>query len=722
MIELAEYYKEMELKDLIQEGSPIYFFRSTPFTDHGEFNYNGMLTPDFFFKNLFSPIGKCLAYIDEIKNSLINRQHKSILLIGNQGCGKTTFVHYLEQSCLKNAKERGNPTFRFVFFDFDQNTSHPTLSEYIELLSNYLLQLMKSDKETNILLFDLYEKNRVLINQKINASNNIETFFRKFNSIFLLEHASSEEKDDFIKDINVLFFNQILSLITLWHICKCKSQNISKNEIAPLVFCLDNLDVLVNQEIIEQFFKEYFRFVRNIDSIIQKIDDSYIRNSIVSYNRLFTFIFSCRQHTWARVKQHYRHDRPFIHVSTFNKDITDAFDKREILNQRELFIKRNFQGNTGFLEKVASIKQVISDMDSIDGQGHNIYDLFDDDYRQCNLTFESIVKNNPNVITEYEKVKKQSDNKCMNGARGIIYKSIFEEFKKDGLFNQIGVLDLEESTPLVSNARMILNYLNYKTYTKDKNTQKYIRFEKLVEDFKGIIDKDDLNNSLIAMFKLGDDSLWNELIAFNEINDEVVSDCNSTEIFITQAGHEYLDLIATHFEFFNIRVVKKRNCNCPLFSSFSYAKSENSNYVYNFQEIIQNVYDIVNQCCEKMSIYYENVMKAKYENIDKYLTSPYVYSEAKVLHSERIIHTHIRYIDQYRLYLLNNVGLFNLDSKIEINKLLIAFIKNYIEIGDKYTNITSTKSIDVLFPAFLDKIKIIHESDYKDFNTKIDIK
>ena len=88
MIELAEYYKEMELKDLIQEGSPIYFFRSTPFTDHGEFNYNGMLTPDFFFKNLFSPIGKCLAYIDEIKNSLINRQHKSILLIGNQGCGK----------------------------------------------------------------------------------------------------------------------------------------------------------------------------------------------------------------------------------------------------------------------------------------------------------------------------------------------------------------------------------------------------------------------------------------------------------------------------------------------------------------------------------------------------------------------------------------------------------------------------------------------------------
>ena len=95
------------------------------------------------------------------------------------------------------------------------------------------------------------------------------------------------------------------------------------------------------------------------------------------------------------------------------------------------------------------------------------------------------------------------------------------------------------------------------------------------------------------MFKLGDDSSWNELIAFKEIHADEINSCENTEIFITKAGHEYLDLIATHFEFFNIRVIKRKNVDCPLFSEESVTKCRNSSFEYNFQEIISNVCSIV---------------------------------------------------------------------------------------------------------------------------------
>lgn len=160
-----------KLKEKIKNGSALYYYRATPFSEHAEFNYSGDLTEDFFFKHMFSKKGKCDHYISQIKDSLKNNSHKSILLIGNQGCGKTTFVHYLSKECSE---------YNFVFFDFDANTSNPTLEEYIEKLSLYLLDLLKSDKLVNNALYNMFIMNKALINQKINGNNNINSFFNYF--------------------------------------------------------------------------------------------------------------------------------------------------------------------------------------------------------------------------------------------------------------------------------------------------------------------------------------------------------------------------------------------------------------------------------------------------------------------------------------------------------------------------------------------------------------
>lgn len=699
------------LKKMIKNGSALYYYRATPFTEHGEFNYNGALKEDFFFDNMFSKMGKCNTYVSDIKKSLENHNHKSILLIGNQGCGKTTFVHNLSRECSQ---------YKFIFFDFDADTSNPTLEEYIERLSLYLLELLKSNKETNKVFYNLFIKNKNLITQKINANNNINNFFEEFKKTFINNTKKSLE-DDFIKIINALYFNQILSLIILWHLSNVFIAYKSQQEIRKIIFCLDNLDVLVNKEIIENFFREYFRFVRNVDSIIQKLDEDFIKQYNVTYNKLFSFIFCCRQHTWARVKEHYRQDNNFVQISTLERNISDAFDKRKIVKCRNQYILDNKVFYGDFINTVERTKAVLSDMDSTEKYQHNIYDLFDDDYRQCNITFEKLLEENPNLFKDYSKMKDKlsQTNGSLYGARGIIYKALFDKFRECGIFDDIGVLILNERVekPLVSNARMILNYLNVHTYSPNKNNQKYIVFEKVVDAFEGIIDKEDIDNALRAMFRLGYDSPWNELIAFNEIHSKEITDCSGLEVFITKAGHEYLSLIATHFEFFNARVSKKREINIPLFSEQSMQGSEK--YKYHFQETINLVLEAVRGCCKRMSEYYDTVMKKRFATKEEYLQSDYVYSDANVLHGERIIHTHIRYIDTYRLFVLN--GVEDLDERKDVNRILVEFIEEYIKIGEEYPLVLTQISSDMLFPSFNNKIEIIRDSGFEDITTKIDV-
>ncbi len=702
------------MKAKIKENSALYFLRSTPFTEHSELNYNGILKEDFFFKRLFSQEGKYAEYVETINKSLLLHKNKTILLTGSQGCGKTTFVHHLAYECSE---------MDFLFFDFDQDTSHPTLDEYIERLSNYLHSLLceESNAAYNIAFYNLFVTNHTLITQKINAGNNINNFFEKFHDTFILNKPQAISRDNFIIEINNLFFNQILSLIVLWHLSKIVWDG---KEFRPMVFCLDNLDVLVNQEIIERFFKEYFRFIRNIDGIINRLDNSYIRNNGITYNSICSFILVCRQHTWARVKQHYPHNNSTTHLSTLPLNITDAFDKSAILSHRNSYINRNQEFFGEFAANVSNVCSLLNDMDPTAApHRQNIYDLFNNDYRQCTITFEDLLNENPHLLEEYMSVKGRIST-VNQGLRGIIYRALFEKFRRENLLSAIGVLDVNKDYPLVSNARLLLNYLNYATYGQNR----CVPFSRIVADFEGIISKDDIDLSLIAMFDLGFDSSWNELVAFNEINTEIIETCENSELMITTAGHEYLSLVATHFEFFNIRVSSRRHCEAALFSPKSielypqtgrYYECNSKTFVckYNFEEIISNVIKTVEHCCKNMTGFFHKFMAEKYSK-EQYLNSPYVYGDSNVLHGERIIHTHIRYIDNYRLYLLNH---FTTIPPKEINEILVRFIEEYIRIGECYPDVLTGRSTNHLFPAFKKIIQEIKDSDYEIIDRAINV-
>lgn len=474
--------------------------------------------------------------------------------------------------------------------------------------------------------------------------------------------------------------------------------------------------MLVNHDIINGFFEEYFTFVRNIDSILQKIKSQYTNNLKLEYNKIFTFVFSCRQHTWAKVQKLFLHQSNIITLSNFEKNITEAFNKNAILAKRDSYIKNNESFYNEFSNEISNVRALLEDMN----EWNNIYDLFNDDYRQCSITFEKLLDDNPNLLNEYTNLKSKMASKSLYGARGLIYKALFDKFRDEDLFDLIGVLDVESEEPPVSDARIILNYLDYHTY--GYHNKRSVSYDQIVHDFEGVVDKERINYSLIQMFNLGiADSLWNELIAFVEINSDELENCKGTKVFITKAGHEYLDLLSTHFEFFNVRVKKIRKVDAALYSDVNIQKyTGNKNYKYNFQETIQNVIDIVSNCCKKMSKFYEEIMFKRYNGKDKYLNSEFVYNNEgkKVFHGERIIHTHIRYIDNYRQFILKNR--FRTEESNDINKILVDFIKRYIQIGRENPNVLSSRS-DELFTEFDKKIEIIENSRYTDYRTAINI-
>lgn len=697
---------EKSLNEKIKNNSPFYYMRCTPFTAHGEYNYYGDLTETFFYKNLFSEDGKYEEYLLKIKNRLNYNPPKSIIIIGNQGCGKTTLVNRLKHDI---------PSHQFDIIDFDRNTSNPKLIEYIELMSKYLIKLFNDDLKNgnyiNNILYSNYFINEELFLEKINANDNIEQFFKKFKKTYIDKNFTNFSPSSFIKIINKLYFNQILSIIVLWYVSKFKYQN----KIEKIIFCFDNLDVLVNKQIIDGFFKDYFWFCRNVDDILQHMKNSYVNKTKINYSECFTFIFSTRSTTWSKIKDTYIHQANIIRLSTLKINVSDAFDKQKIFDKRYKYIIDNKQDFPNFDTKIESVRKLLRDFED----HHNIYELFNDDYRQCSITFEELLDNNPNLINEYLHLVNDKNLKIKNGAKGIIYKALFDKFRDEELFEKIGVLNIRNNAPLVSNARLILSYLDSFTYYENIDAVGCVSFYDLARDLDGIVNKNEINKSLINMFKLGIDSSWNELIGFDEIYSDKLSNCYELKIFITKAGHEYLDLISTHFEFFNSRSNKKSGItNIPLFSPKSLDKLETNPAKYNFEFIIERVIKIVNKCCDNMVIFYENYMKEKYKDKNGYLNSPFVFTPGKdkVFHGERILHTHIRYLDQFRLYAIRSIK--NEKEAIKVNKILLLKIKEYLDIGYNHPDILSEISTSNLFPRFKENLEYLM-NHLNDFSTEI---
>lgn len=685
-----------------------------------------MLKEEDFFENLYSHNGEVEKHFNEIRDAINKPTKKTIVLLGYQGCGKTTFINRIRYTM-------GEIDFNLM--ELDTDTSNVKIPQYIEKYSSLLLKRFcdydKNRKSINTKFYNLYKDNKEAILDVFNAENNLGIFMEEFRKIFVFNNVQKFVKYNFINDINGLFFGQILFCVILLDI----AEFVDKGKIKSKIYCMDNIDILVNSVIVEDFFSQYYNFSRNMNKVIQNFNIKEIDGKRLSFGSIFKFIICSRESTWSKVANGHTNDA--IMDMTKAIDVSNAYDKVEIVNKRIKFLNNIENEYTPLWQSGNKIKVILQDLS--ESRKKSIFVMFNNDYRRCVTCLEYLLNNSPNIVSTYEALHnfKCNSHKFLYGARGMIYRGIWDIFKKQDLFKNIGVVNLEMDTKPYSDARLILTYLSNST-SSDIGSSTCIDLDILYRDLITITSKKEIQRALCSMYNIRRNTYWNQLISFSNIkignHDEVEESFldnanNEIKVHITKAGETYLDLIATHFEFFSCRIVRKKEYNkFPLFMPKNWRKKEKGRYY--FQYLIENVLIVVGNCCKKLHEFYSRTNYNQEGGKKEYLESFFVYQPIggmKVFHGERIIHTHISYLDAFRLYLLS-LSEFVYEEKVQINYLLVDYILQYIDIGRRYPNILSEVSEGTinkkdqkgLFDKFLNRIKVIDQSGYSDFESQID--
>lgn len=491
-----------------------------------------------------------------------------------------------------------------------------------------------------------------------------------------------QELDKCLCDLNI---NQLFCIITLMQITKNKPSQ-------KQFFILDNIDIIQENErrVLEDFLTSYSVFVGLMTQLTREMS---LKGIEIDFYKDMTFIFVMRETTTMLINDHFE-DRLKSFSDHF--DISADIDKGRIIKRKKDFLEKNKDNitNLRLLQDVrliydASLDNYIRDF---------VYSLFNNDYKRMIGCIANVCSSNKNnLVNELIKMIKEPCNmeiikSIKYGSRSMLLRLIFDHFRENHYFERIGVDQTTSRTLKYTPSRVILTYLyGHQSDYNDTfmiSDEQPILLHNMFHELKLHFDKDDKKaldifvDTLWGMFSLRTSESWNHLITFDSIKsvskDALISSIENNEnvhIRITCAGRYYLRVVCTHFEFFACRKVRYSD---PLFaqSNMTFNTREKK---YQFELIIEAVYKKVCDCCKNLLVSEENIfIKNKGYNRFDMLEDMCFYCndyQNASTHSERIIHSHIQYLDAYRLFLIN--GHFKNDV-VNINNRLISLIEKYL--------------------------------------------
>lgn len=138
---------------------------------------------------------------------------------------------------------------------------------------------------------------------------------------------------------------------------------------------------------------------------------------------------------------------------------------------------------------------------------------------------------------------------------------------------------------------------------------------------------------------------------------------------LCDSGKTYVENLMHEFEFFSNRISNSHNC-LYLYDSIN-----------EIDTIITEVYNAVSRCCDNSNKLRKKYKKALNINDDEYLSlpiHPITYRSSPQLHTERIIFSHIAYLNRVRLYFVNKNVTNEFEKRKIYNTLFVNHIKNYL--------------------------------------------
>ncbi len=731
MEELIEQVSQDSMKGIAR------FLQANPYSGFEYYNFKVLKDKaNLFEKTLYYESSLSKLYKEQICDILEEPHGKNtFFLVGYQGCGKSTFIH----SVINLYSQKVETKVVLVDCDKAGMDTHQIKKVICKLLKKTV------KKSANFSDFvDFYNDNLDVI-EEFN-DDKFEAFYeliKKFNE----DGYTPEQCNEFnrlSKFINSeLSIQEVFYLLVFWNLAVNYSDKEKTNE--KLMIFIDNLDCIDEYNELSEFISCIDALTVDFSDVFEKFrlcrdnDDS---DTFVSKIKIF---IAMRETTKANLPSSHYSDA-FKSIYTY-KDMTEWYDKGEIIKRR-INKLLEFDQNRKICEaQYGQLKLFLQVADDIYTR-NVIYPLFNNNYRSAVDILVDIVTSHTSQMGIYAKLIGYKKDRYRHGARGVLYKCIFDEFNKgdgneESCFKRIGVLDLlNRKNNSVSICRLILSYLSNYTETKCDSGRNSIALKEIINAFKGVFPDEQVIKTLCEMFALRD-SKWSHLVSFNQIEykdteqrieshiDIKELNTDRTMLHYSCAGKIYVEYVATHFEFFTARIFKEQ---VEALFCDSNLQIDTSTKNYKCCDVIDRVRSEVESCCNSLRAF--NIKLCNDNNyLDPYITSN-IYKDShyvcmfkrieydgnerrfKQFHEERILLTHINYIDCYRLYVLNHCNQINHEQKVDLNKKLTECIEKYVALLESESVLKNPYTNRDFVDYYKKQIERLR-NNWEDFETEI---
>ncbi|MCI8297010.1 MAG: hypothetical protein HFG22_14260 [Lachnospiraceae bacterium] len=719
------------------------FMLCTPFTTDDILKYGGDLTEDLFYEKLYvrPRSGEYKTIETKIIRGIKSHNKNTIYILGNKGCGKSTFINKIRRT-LKTDSD-----ICYEFIDFGESNATLKYKKTKETLVRKIYKILKTlfkeerDNRTIKRFIQFYFDNIEDIDSEWDAEKNIDLFFKTLKGLIQESNTKLEQLE--VKIRPILLKTELFQLFFILTLLLMHIQLIRYSYLKPTAIILDNLDNMLEITEIKTFIEHYRNYLQLIGTFIKRCNWSDGKQ----HRYRFVYILVMREITKANIST--PHSLEVSRVSSREYDVTELFPKKDISHRRtkylleliELIEKKEILVEEWFQDILPDLKRQAETIQIMVGDSYiqkTIYPLFNNDYRIATMTLVKMCIENATLLQEYIELFKCGISSAKYGGRGIVYRLVLDRFKERKYFKKIGLVDFKDrSDKKVSLNRLILTYLNNTTDIKATGDSKAISLKEIFRSFKMFKSKE-VVECLWEMYNLITTEEWNPLIMFASSLDvskdglflerkryreslkedeDIDTEAKYSFLRITCAGRVYLTNICTHFEFFSCRIFGKKRP--PLFSKRVFVLKNDEPI---FKTIIDAVYEEVKLCCKSLEEF-EGVggVCSKIDSDFNYKNEYGVYQ----YHGERIIFSHISYIDIYRCYLLaekpKEICAMGIELK-DISRYLIEMCEKYLELFEVCKIGSSIKNKEGAFIKDIMKDKVQSAYDNPcDFTCTINI-
>ncbi len=638
--------------------------------------------------------------VEESKNSLL------LIVEGYAGCGKSTWV----QSFLYN--HFGNENYNYSYYNYDVGTHYSEcdkinpikefiLNGLIEQMANVLLT--KDGEEIFKVFKDLTIHPRL---KGLDVNRGLWMSFSNTESVNtsvekLCRHPGNLEsaKTDFFVSIYTQLqseqFNtyRLLCLDYLWRLAQyIVNPNKYRNN---LYVCYDNLDAIYNNNILCEFRDKLIIFRYNLSIFINALNSiKYCRFKIPPFVIFTTY----RKITESRTRgsnlemiDDTKKDKKFVKYI----EISNLYNYQEIVRKRiNHFRKKLGSDNIGgemtdvLLSQMLDIEELLT----VDFFSKGYSKLWNNNFRSCsNVLSRVIEKYDDDVQKCKDLIKAKSDGfndtkSCYYGASSVFLNVICKVLCEEKIWDP-DHLDLVNHTREVSAQKTSLSRLILTLLSNNENTSIPISY--VFEKFEKVFDYKYICKVMGQMLTRAPDEIWRRPIYYSKnsfvnesqifddlLNQHCLSDkgeiSSLVEFAICESGKTFIEKIVPHFEFYSARLTSMQP---SLYCIDEYEDLETvlSTVFCQISNCASNQKDFINDYIDKYDIDIERYMQLDFH--------PKTNKKNSQLHIERIIFSHISYLNYYRLHLINGDSK---EEKIEktnkFNDIVLLYISQYLDL------------------------------------------